>query len=666
MGLNLSKNINILYVEDDEIVKDSIQRSLSLFTNNVFSASNGKEALEILQIENNIDLIITDIRMPQIDGLEMVQQLRNNNLDIPVIVTTAFNELEYLQKAIELHVDKFVRKPVNLKELFETIEKTAQNIINRKELEKRRVQLETYKNAIEATNLIIKTNINGDILTLSKNLSSYFKENYKEILELSKVIDILEDNLFEEIKQNTKNYQVFSKVTSINFCNDIYTVNLTVFPSTNEEYIFILKDLTQVLEKKDQLIKNLQIEPITNLKNRYTLYNTLKEDSQDYSLLILDIDNFKKYVQMYGYSIGDNFLRLIAQELLKIKKEKKNIKEVYKIDSDKFVILVKKDIEFTKDKFNILANEIIKYIESHTLNPLHDLSIEITITVGGVYTKKEDLLTEAMISLDTAKKNKKPYNCYDKEKSLKDDYTNNLLIQRKIRKALEKDLIKAYFQPIVDSNKNIMKYEALARVIDPDDENNILTPYHFLDIVQHSKDYTKFTKEMIKKAIEGSNVLNTEISINLSFEDIVNPEITEFLEENLKKYKKERFTIELLEYEGLKDIKETIRFCVKMKSLGAKIAIDDFGSGYSNYEYFFLIPIDKLKIDGSLVKRVHEYKGFTLLESIIQFCKKSQIKVIAEFVEDESIFNKLKELGVDLFQGYYFDKPKSLEDLRGK
>ena len=118
-----------------------------------------------------------------------------------------------------------------------------------------------------------------------------------------------------------------------------------------------------------------------------------------------------------------------------------------------------------------------------------------------------------------------------------------------------------------------------------------------------------------------------------------------------------------IESEGIEDITKTTDFCKIMKLYGAKIAIDDFGSGFSNYEYIFDIPIDIIKIDGSLVKRIDDYRGYLVLESIMKLCKNLNIEVVAEFVENEIIFEKLKALGVDMYQGYYISTPKDFKEL---
>lgn len=132
----MSEKIYILYIEDDKIVADSVSRTLQLLNQKIFTAYDGEEALGI--IENNpIDIIITDIRMPKLNGINLVEKLRQKNFDIPVVITTAFNEIDYLKKAIELSIESFIEKPIDLRKLLETVSKISKRVETKRELEKK-------------------------------------------------------------------------------------------------------------------------------------------------------------------------------------------------------------------------------------------------------------------------------------------------------------------------------------------------------------------------------------------------------------------------------------------------------------------------------------------------------------------------------------------------
>ena len=131
--------------------------------------------------------------------------------------------------------------------------------------------------------------------------------------------------------------------------------------------------------------------------------------------------------------------------------------------------------------------------------------------------------------------------------------------------------------------------------------------------------------------------------------------------EKLKFEDRNRLVFEILESENLSDYDFLEEFVLKYKKLGVKIAIDDFGSGYSNFIRIIRLKPDYLKIDGSLIKNIDkDNNSYEIVKSIIAFSKTLNIRTIAEYVHSEEIFNLLLELGVDEFQGYYFGKPDEI------
>ncbi|MDY3199438.1 MAG: EAL domain-containing protein [Arcobacter sp.] len=662
----MSEKIYILYIEDDKIVADSVSRTLQLLNQKIFTAYDGEEALGIIE-KNPIDIIITDIRMPKLNGINLVEKLRQKDLDIPVIITTAFNEIDYLKKAIELSIESFIEKPIDLRKLLQTVSKISQRVETKRELERKKIQIEHFKEAISKSNLIISTTKDGLIKDINFDLFSDLSDQISKY-KIEHISSLIDEKDLKIIYEFVNKYEVYNKTININFQNKIYIVNLTAFALEFDydeisSISFIFKDISLVVREKEEIINSLYLEPITKLQNRSSLIKNINESKDSLnSLIIIDIDNFGRYIKMYGYEVGDKILRDISSKLEEfIKLNKRQNLHLFKLDSDKFAILLKSSIKIKEQDLAKLSNELLSFLESSIFLIDETINLDLSFTFGGAYFEQFDILTEALIAKDVAQDRKLNYIDFSNVTDSREAFQKNIELEKKIKNAFLNDEIITYFQAIVDKDKNIIKYEALARIYDSF-EKKVLTPYSFLNNIQHSKNYTKFTKIIIKKAMEGESLLHKEISINFSYEDIINPEIIDYLEKILKQHKSV-ITIELLESEGLIDMEKTIKFCTLMKSYGARIAIDDFGSGYSNYEYFLSLPIDKIKLDGSLVKKVGEYRGFILIESIINFCKKCDIKVVAEFVEDEKTFNILKNLGVDYFQGHYFSEAKSLDEL---
>ena len=660
-------DLSILYLEDDPTVRESVKSILNIISKNVYSVSNGIEALEYINDEaKKVDIIISDIRMPQMDGLEFLDILRNKlKKDIPTILTTAFNEPEYLVKAIELKVEKFAHKPLNLKELMESIRSTAQVIINQRELEKKKIQLENYTKAIQLTNFVLDIDPDGSISNISSSLKEYFERSLKKRLVFKNIDQIIPKNFLEDIFKVVNNYEVYNKDIAVKISDENFILNVTAFASyTYQNNIknisLIIKDLTHIVKEKEEQIKYLYTDITTKLPNRHALLKELNEKHDKLALIILSIDSFSKYKHSFGREVSDNILIEVANEVKNYWPDDRE-RTVYKLEEELFAITTEKKEIFNIESAKDLTLKIIDHFDKFVIQT-KEIYIDITVTLGASCQGKTDILIESLIALDIAKISKKNFVCFSELNNPKQIYTRNILMQQKIKNAMSKDNFITFFQPIVNKDKNVVKYETLVRMIDPDEKNKILTPDHFLKTVQEGKYYEKLTKTIIRKGIEGSLALKTPISINLSFEDITNPEIITYLENILKEHPYP-ITLEFLESEGLQDIEKTIRFCKRMKSYGAEIAIDDFGSGYSNYDYFFDVPIDILKIDGSLVKRINEYKGYLLLESIVSYSKKLHLSIVAEYVEDKTIFEKLKLLDVDLYQGYYIDKPKPLSEI---
>jgi EAL domain-containing protein (putative c-di-GMP-specific phosphodiesterase class I) len=166
---------------------------------------------------------------------------------------------------------------------------------------------------------------------------------------------------------------------------------------------------------------------------------------------------------------------------------------------------------------------------------------------------------------------------------------------------------------------------------------------------------------VISKAFADLQKTEKMITLNLSFKDIMDSDFNESLNKHLDKVDsdaKERIVFEILESDYITDYRILEEFIKTYRSQGIKIAIDDFGTGYSNFAHILKIRPDYIKIDGSLIKNINEDKNsYEMVKSIIDFTKALNIRVVAEFIHNEEVFNTVMELGVDEFQGFYLGEP---------
>lgn len=166
---------------------------------------------------------------------------------------------------------------------------------------------------------------------------------------------------------------------------------------------------------------------------------------------------------------------------------------------------------------------------------------------------------------------------------------------------------------------------------------------------------------MLIRATEFLLTYPTGVSINLSFEDILDQSVRDYIDRIYTQNPTifSRLCFEITESEGIKNLGIVSRFIKEMKQRGCQVAIDDFGTGYSNFDYLIRLDVNILKIDGSLIRYIHQERNPRLIvENIVDFTKKMGIKTVAEFVESKALLTEVNKLKIDYSQGYYIGKPK--------
>jgi len=414
-----------------------------------------------------------------------------------------------------------------------------------------------------------------------------------------------------------------------------------------------IENLKLGLERaREKLMEQFYIDYLCSLPNLYKLRSDL-ENNDDFTLIVLNIDNFKILNDFYGFIVGDFILESVAT---KLKTFFEGI-SVYRVASDEFAILLSKRLSFYELK--IYLEELSKQISHLEFTYAHtDIFVDSTLS-SCASSSHENIFSKVNMALKYAKEEGLKFWIYEDSMQTGNEYENNIKFAIKIRKALDAGGLIPYFQPIIDNKtEKIVKYEALSRLVD--EEGVVHPPNMFIPAAKKIKTYDKVTKEVIKKTFETFKDNDLEFSINLSFEDVVNPEINKFIVDKLKVSKMgSRVTFELLESEKVKDFKKVIRFFNEIKRFGVKVAIDDFGSGFSNFSYMTKLSPDFIKIDGSLIKDLDtDVNAQIVVETIVEFSKKLGIKTVAEYVHSSTVLSAVKKMGIDYSQGFYIDKPQ--------
>ena len=404
-------------------------------------------------------------------------------------------------------------------------------------------------------------------------------------------------------------------------------------------------------ESKQELLKRYFTDSLTSLPNLYQLREDL-QDENTFTLVVLSIDNFKIINDFYGYIAGDYLLEELAKRL---RKEVPNA-FAYRISGSEFALLIHTSFDFytLKEYLSNLTSNLknISFMYAET-------KIYLDLTFASIATEdRVDIFSKVSMALQHAKRLNQDFWIYENRMHFERMYESNLKTSLHIRKAISNSGIVPYFQPIVkNSTGEIVKFESLARLIDS--EGNILAPEEFLAIAKTIKAYSIVTKSIIDKTFDAFKNSDYNFSINLSIEDIMDPDIFAFIIKKLQETGRgSQVIFEILESEHINNFDKVSSFITEVKRYGAKIAIDDFGSGYSNFSYLTKLHIDFLKIDGSLIENIDkDPTSLMVVETIVEFARKLNIETIAVHVHSSTILDKVKNIGIDYSQGFLIDKP---------
>ncbi|MEA3384699.1 MAG: EAL domain-containing protein [Campylobacterota bacterium] len=640
--------IKLLYVEDDLEARKSTLKIIKRFFNDIVVAVDGKDGLEKFKT-NNIDIVITDIFMPNMDGIEMLGDIMKLNPKIYSIVLTANSDQGSFTKIIKLGVKSYIIKPMDVMQFVDTLEFAVEHINNIKQIN----ILKQYKDIVDKSSIVSKSDSNGRIIFVNDKFCDI--SGYKREELIGKQHNIVRDpstpkEVFDNLWSTVKNKKIWTgQIKNKAKDGHNYYVDSTICPIIDQndniiEYIGLRNDISEMINPKKQLLDTIKLS-----------INPL--------LAIVKIDNFSTLEHLYNENIIDKLEERFEKRSLELIPEFCKFDKVFYLgdgeyayfknhNDDTTINATQKEIQLKKFQQNV-DKEIFK-VEGYDF----DLSIIISFS-----TQKEKIFENVKYGLNKAVENK-----------LDIIFSNNLIQESKaqvlknqdtvkmIQKAINENQIVSYFQPITNNETmKIEKYESLVRLIN--DEGRVLSPFFFLEVAKESGYYSRITQIVIGNYFEALDKTDKEISLNLSAIDIEDLDIRNKLINLVmgNTHNAHRMVFELLEDEEVKDFEIVKDFISLVKAFGVQIAIDDFGAGVSNFERLLDYQPDILKIDACLIKNIDKDKySRDVVETLQLFAWKQKIKTVAEFVETEEILQTVKDIGINYTQGYLLGKPEPL------
>ena len=458
-----SKNIKLLYVEDDEKAREFTLDIFKRFFDDITIAVNGKDGLEKLKT-SYYDLVITDINMPKLSGLDMIKEAREIHKNLYSIVVTAYADHDTFLDSIQLGIKGYIVKPMDIKQLLNVLEEAVHIISAKKEIN----ILKQYKDIVDKTSIVSKANSNGQITFVNDKFCQISGYSRDELI--GKQHNIVRDSdtsneVFHNMWATIKNKDIWTgQIKNRKKDGTAYYVDATICPILDEkndikEFIAIRNDISELLNPKKQLLDKIKT-------SKYPF------------LIILQINNFTILEHLYNELIIDNLLSTFDKMLYSYLPEGIEDSIIYNLGDGEFAILILSSHESINSTASTLELQL-KQLQQNVSKGIivvneYDFDISVSISFA---TKKENLYKNVKYGITEAITNKVGIVfANDLTKEVKNTSLKNSQTIKMIQTAIDNDKIVSHFQAITNNKTmEIEKYESLVRLID--DNDKIISPF---------------------------------------------------------------------------------------------------------------------------------------------------------------------------------------------
>jgi len=443
------------------------------------------------------------------------------------------------------------------------------------------------------------------------------------------------------------------------------------------QYVAILRDITEQKQDEEQILLQATYDNLTGLPNR-TLFlerlsdalATIRRQRGILALLFIDLDNFKSVNDTLGHDKGDLLLQQAAHRLKTCIRE---VDTVARFGGDEFTVILQ--MIGSANSAAQVAEKIIHTFAAPFLLDGNEAYIGASIGISLSPHDSTDpavLLRNADIAMYQAKAvGRNQYYFFTEE--INANAQARMTMELDLRRAIERDEFSICYQPIIDlSSGRISSLEALIRWHHP--EHGWITPDNFIPLAEETGLINPIGEWVLKTACQQGQQWIKEgmspliISVNLSSRQMMTGRMIDTLERILDetKYPTKFLVLEITESLLLEDTATTTQQLHKLKEMGIKLSIDDFGTGHSSLSYLKRFPVDTIKIDKSFIQDMAKLpEDASLVQAIIAMSHSLGLSTIAEGVEDQDQLTLIRALKCDFVQGYYFSKPLQPHELAG-
>lgn len=419
--------------------------------------------------------------------------------------------------------------------------------------------------------------------------------------------------------------------------------------------------MEKLVEQQQKFRDQLYIDNNTGLKNSIC-FTQDNMSNQFNKICMIRVENFDLLFTRLGQHGYYRFIKKMAQLFLELINSLHNREHLHFYVLNDSTMFIVANNSLGELSFIEAASKLFDGLQF--VKP--DCEQEMLINRFVIVVNQKELLEQGLIALENSKNQQTHFIIANSSTPSSSFLNGEMEMLHILNQAIKTKNIIPYFQGIYDNSKQqILFYEALMRIQDTI-TGTIYAPNAFMDIAKKYHLYAKLSSCMIDKVFELFAGRSESVSINLSVHDIKLQEMQETIIQNLQKVATaSNFTFEILEDEEFRHVDNLKEFVALVRTYGAKIAIDDFGSGYSNFMKLVMLEPDYIKIDGEIVKGIESSPlNRKVLANIVFLGKQLNASLVAEFVENEHIQKHVEQLGINFSQGYYFARPVPYNELQ--
>ncbi len=416
-------------------------------------------------------------------------------------------------------------------------------------------------------------------------------------------------------------------------------------------------------------------DDLTGIANRRSLYQCLDAyfaQSADphgarerhAALILIDLDRFKEVNDSFGHAVGDELLRCVVERFEASLGRQRTTHLLARLGGDEFALVLP---DCSEER---IACGVAQALQESLTRPMDlcGITLHVNASMGVALapshgTSRSDLLFAADSAMYAAKTVGDSVQVYSPATG--GDQRRRLQLAEDLYAALERDELNVVYQPITTVDQDVVGVEALVRWDHP--VWGRLAPMDFLGVAEHYRLTPAVAKRVLAVALRDlaswrARGAELSVSVNVSPSDVrdeglIDAVATALMETGLPGH---ALTIEVTESAIMQDPQRARAVFAGLRELGVRLAIDDYGTGYSSLEYLYRLPIDELKLDRTFIQDlVTDRRAAAIVGSTIELTHALGLRMVAEGVEDEPTLAVLRDLGTDLVQGWHVGRPVS-------